>query len=371
MLKKAIPSTFSNVKALYWDESKKSVIQDLVEGYVSPQQTNGNSEAHANGDTPDTFRQSALYFLAQHYNYKLSRNLQKAMQYTEQLIEMTPKTYDYHMTKARILKHDGNPAEAAKVMNQARELDLKDRYINTKCAKYQLRNDENELALKTMSKFTRNETIGGTLGDLTEMQSLWYLTEDGEAYWRQGKLGLALKRFHAVYDAFELWQEDQFDFHSFSLRKGQIRAYMDMMRWEDQLREHPFYTRAAIDAVKVYLSLYDKPELAQDGLPAGYAALDDAERKKAMKKAKKEEERLQREDEERREADRKAAAKKANASGDDGVKKVDQDPRGVKLVETKEPLEVAMKFLQPLIEFGERTAQVQHVGFEVYLRRGE
>ena len=123
--------------------------------------------------------------------------------------------------------------------------------------------------------------------------------------------------------------------------------------------------------MKVYLSLFDKPEPSQDGLPNGYAVLDDAERKKAMKKAKKEQEKLQREDEERREADRKAAAKKANASADDGVKKVDQDPRGVKLVETKEPLEVAMKFLQPLMEFGEGNAKVQHVGFEVYLRRSE
>lgn len=340
-----------------------------MESYVSTKQVNGTDGIQTNGDHADRFQESALSFLAQHYNYKLSRNLQKAMQYVDQLIEMSPKTYDYHMTKARVLKHYGNPAEAAKVMNYARELDLKDRYINTKCAKYQLRSDENDKALGTMSKFTRNETVGGTLGDLTEMQCLWYLSEDGEAYARQGKFGLALKRFHTIFNIFEVWQEDQFDFHSFSLRKSQIRAYMDMMRWEDQLREHPFFTRGAIDAIKVYIKLCDKPDLAQDGLPADFANLDENERKKALKKAKKEQERLEREDAEKREADKRAAAKKANAESE--PKPVDADPRGAKLLETKEPLEIAMKFLQPLLEFGDHNAEAQHVGFEVYIRRSE
>src|SRR5699024_12370493 len=54
-------------------------------------------------------------------------------------------------------------------------------------------------------------------------------------YLRQRKLGLALKRLHAVYHIFDVWQEDQFDFHGFSLRKGMIRAYVDMIRWEDRL----------------------------------------------------------------------------------------------------------------------------------------
>jgi peptide alpha-N-acetyltransferase len=40
-------------------------------------------------------------------------------------------------------------------MDEARSLDIQDRYINTKCAKYQLRCDLNEEALKTMSLFTR------------------------------------------------------------------------------------------------------------------------------------------------------------------------------------------------------------------------
>lgn len=373
MLNKGVPSTFNNIKALYTDDSKRSAVETLVEGYASEKQTNGdsNSNGAVNGFHSGLFEEATLYFLAQHYNYKLSRDLVKALKYVDKLIELKPKTYDYHMTKARIWKHYGNPVEAAKVMNYARELDLKDRYINTKCAKYQLRNDENKAALATMSLFTRNETIGGPLGDLVEMQSLWFISEDGEAYLRQGKLGLALKRFHSVFDIFEIWQEDQFDFHSFSFRKGQVRAYVDMIRWEDRLHEHPFYARAAIDALKAYILIHDKPELGQEGYVRGIENMNDVERKKAMKQLKKQQEKYDKEDAERIEADRLAAAKKANASPEGEAKKIDKDPRGTKLLQTKDPLNDAMKFLTPLVEFGTRNLEAQHIGFEVYIRRSK
>ena len=326
---------------------------------------NGGANGESKDDTARWDR-SVLYFLAQHYNYKLSRDLKKALNYTEKLIELAPKTYDWHMTKARIQKHLGQPEKAAKTMNYARELDLRDRWINSKCAKYQLRNNDNDVALDTMSKFTRNEVIGGTLGDLTEMQALWYLTEDGEAYARQGRFGLALKRFQTVYNIFEQWQEDQFDFHTFSLRKAQIRAYIDMIRWEDKLRSHPYYLRAALDTINVYLILHDNPSIASlSELPKGLDP-SQANDSKAVKKAKQEEDRREAE---LRENDRKAAAKKNNMGQDGEVKKTDDDPKGLKLAQTKTPMEDSMKYLNPLIEFGGNNMQVQKVAVKVFLRR--
>ncbi|KAJ4296687.1 hypothetical protein N0V90_006735 [Kalmusia sp. IMI 367209] len=367
-LTKGVPSTHANVKALYANPEKKAVIEELVLSYASEEKkANGSVNGELNGETSDPFESSVLYFLAQHYNYALSRNLDKAMEYIDRLIEQEPKSVDYNQLKARIWKHYGDTQRAADTVNFARECDLKDRYINTKCAKYQLRNNENDKALDTMSKFTRNETVGGPLGDLHDMQCMWYLLEDGEAYLRQNKLGLALKRFTAIVDIFETWQEDQFDFHSFSLRKGQIRAYIDMIRWEDHLRNHPFFTRAALSAVDLYIRLHDNPDLVRDGKP-DLDKLEPAERKKALKKLQKEQEKAK-----KAEADRKAAAAaKATAKSEDGeIKKEDTDPQGEKLLQTKEPLEAALRFLRPMLELSPRNIDAQNIGFQVYLRRNK
>ncbi|KAJ5679455.1 N-terminal acetyltransferase A complex subunit n.t1.c1 [Penicillium macrosclerotiorum] len=356
MLKKGVPSLFANIKLLYSNPAKRDTVQALVEGYISGKST---SQQNGSAEGKDEFLASSYYFLAQHYNYHLSRNLTKAME----------MAVEYQMTKARIWKHYGNSVKAAEEMEKARLLDEKDRYINTKAAKYQLRNDENDKALDNMSKFTRNETVGGALGDLHEMQCVWYLTEDGESYLRQKKLGLALKRFHAVNTIFDTWQEDQFDFHSFSLRKGMIRAYVDMVRWEDRLRDHPFYSRMALSAVQAYLLLNDQPDLAHGPITEvnGADGQDDAERKKALKKAKKEQQRLEKIEADKREA-RKAAA--ANAKGADGeVKKEDADPLGNTLVQTKEPLKDVMKFLTPLLDLSAQNIEAQCLGFEVYIRK--
>lgn len=371
MLKKGIPSLFVNIKLLYSNPAKRDAIQALVEGYVSGKlSTQQNGSADANGDDKE-FLASSHYFLAQHYNYQLSRNLSKALENVDKALELSPETVEYQMTKARIWKHYGNPAKAAEEMEKARLLDEKDRHINTKAAKYQLRNNENDKALENMSKFTRNETVGGAMGDLHEMQCIWYLTEDGEAYLRQKKLGLALKRLHAVYAIFDTWQEDQFDFHSFSLRKGMIRAYVDMVRWEDRLREHPFYTRMALSAIKAYLLLNDQPDLVHGPMPVanGADATDDAERKKALKKAKKEQQRLEKIEADKREARKTAVSNTKNIDGE--VKKEDPDPLGNTLLQTNDPLKEAMKYLTPLLESSLPEIEAQCLGFEVYLRRGK
>ncbi|KAL1586883.1 hypothetical protein WHR41_04118 [Cladosporium halotolerans] len=381
MFRKGVPSTFANVKQLYANPSKKQTIIDLVESYTKETpEANGSAEPNGSvngseGKAPSSedialnWNLSVNYFLAQHYDYHLSRDLEKASQFVEKAIALNPLKNDYtfHMTRARIIKHKGDIPGASKAMNEAREMDPKDRYINTKCAKYQLRNDENETAIATMGMFTRKEAVGGPLGDLLDMQCVWYLIEDGESYLRQNKLALAFKRFQQVYNIFDTWTEDQFDFHSFSFRKGMIRAYVDMIRWEDTLRQHPFYSRAAQSAVKILTMLHDKPELATGGQVngSGDAAADKKAAAKARKQAEKEE------------AEKKAAAAKkatAPAKEDEGEKKKeDQDPQGKDLLKQvgEKPLDEAMKYLTPLLELSDKNAASQTAGFEVYIRRNK
>ncbi|KAG9244925.1 tetratricopeptide [Calycina marina] len=365
MLDKGVPSTFANLKRLYSDSSKLTVLPKLVHKYIEHKESNneGDEVVKVNGDTSKG-ASAAYYFLAQHYNYHLSRDLEKAIEFADRALMLEPTSVDIQMTRARIWKHYGNPIKASEIMEQARTLDTRDRHINTKAAKYYLKNDDNEAALKIMGMFTRPETVGGPLADLHDMQCMWFITEDGNSYARQGKLGLALKRFTTIHNIFDVWQEDQFDFHSFSLRKGQIRAYIDMIRWEDCLREHPFYSNAALSAIEIYLKIHDKP------LPNGTngigeeSAEDIVEKKRAAKKARKEAQK----------AERDALAKKNEANklvkdADGEPKKKDDDPDGVKLAATTEPMTDAMKFLTPLLQFSPKSIDAQIAGFEVYIRR--
>ncbi|KAI1171594.1 tetratricopeptide [Nemania sp. FL0916] len=364
MLDKGVPSTFANLKHLYTDSSKKETLESLAHSYVKSKESQPTNEGSTDGELKGM--PAGLYYLAQHYNYHLSQDLAKALEFVDRGLKLVPDNVEFYMTKARIWKHYGNTRKAAEIMDQARNLDLKDRYINTKTAKYQLRNNETARALKTMALFTRSDSPGGPLSDLIDMQSIWYLTEDGEASVRNGLIGLALKRFHAVYSIFDVWQEDQFDFHSFSLRKGQIRAYVDMIRWEDKLREHPFYTRAALGAIAAYLGLHDS-KLVVNGVngSANGTAEDEAEKKKALKKAKKEAQKAEREAAEQA---AKQDPNKPKAAASDTAKK-DDDPIGLKLASTDQPLVEATKFLLPILQFSPKNIDGQVAGFEVYIRR--
>jgi len=368
MFDKGVPSTFANLKHLYSDPQKKATLPTLAEEYLAEHQGGQDGKGQANGDS-SRGKGAALFYLAQHYNYHMSCDLAKATEFVERAIELDPKSVDFHMTKARIYKHQGDLAKASAAMDYARSLDTKDRYINSKAAKYQLRNNENEKALATMGLFTRADTNGGPIADLTDMQCMWFLTEDGEAWERRGNHAMALKRYHTIFNIFDIWQEDQFDFHTFSLRKGQVRAYIDMVRWIDRLREHPFYFRAALDAVKLYLTIHDTPAGA-NGINKNANGEDAAERKKALKKAKKEAQKVE------REAAEKAAKQDPNKAGaqkgkeGEEVKKKD-DPNGLKLAATTDPLGDSIKFLLPMLQFSPKNIEGQLVGFEVYFRRSE
>lgn len=59
------------------------------------------------------------------------------------------------MLKARVLKRLGDPYGAAKAMDEARVLDLQDRFLNTKCGKYRLRAGMADEAQEVLGLFTK------------------------------------------------------------------------------------------------------------------------------------------------------------------------------------------------------------------------
>ena len=161
-LEKGVPSLFADVKALYRDPTKRQAIQDIVEGLRE-------QVAATTGPEPTTYLWT-LYFLAQHYSY-LSEYAH-ALELLEQAIEHTPTLPELYAFKARVLKRCGDPFGAAFSLDEARVLDLQDRFLNTKCAKYRLRAGLVDEANDILGLFTKVRSQARRLPSLTVPLSL-------------------------------------------------------------------------------------------------------------------------------------------------------------------------------------------------------
>lgn len=252
-LRKGVPPLFVNVRSLYLHADKVKVITELIHGYHDSLKGTGHfSTADKEADLahePASALLWTLYFMAQHYDHL--RDTTKALEYINAAIEHTPTLIELFVTKGRIYKHAGDLVEAFKWLDEAQSLDTADRYINSKCAKYMLRANMVKEAEEICAKFTREDV--SAMENLNEMQCMWFQTECALAYQRLEKWGDALKKCHEVDRHFSEIIEDQFDFHTYCMRKMTLRAYVGLLRLEDVLRQHPFYFKAARCAIEVNL----------------------------------------------------------------------------------------------------------------------
>ncbi|KAF9551479.1 N-alpha-acetyltransferase 16, NatA auxiliary subunit [Mortierella hygrophila] len=366
MLRKGVPSLFVNIKTLYSDSAKQAAVEKLVLGYLIALDKSRGFDHSGAVVEPPTALLWTLYFLAQHFDFK--RETEQALGYINRAIEHTPTLVELYMAKGRILKHAGDHVAAMAALNEARELDLQDRFINTKCTKYMLRADNMTDAEKTTILFTRAD-IPNPLNDLVDMQTQWFSLEAGESNVRQGQIGRALKRFHQIDKHFNDYTEDQFDFHTYCLRKMTLRAYVSMVRLEDQLRSHPYYVRAAQDAVQCYVRLFDKPDGSESEEMEG---MTEAEKKKFRSKQRKAELKAQQEAEEKKKKAATTAAETAKkAGGNAAAAKGDEDPEGTKYTKCEDPLGEALKFLQPLQQLADTRIETHLMAFEIYVRKNK
>jgi len=134
-----------------------------------------------------------LHFLAQLYDFK--GDTAKALEFVAEAIAHTPTVVEVAQARARIFKHAGDLQKAMECINQARELDLQDRYINTKCTKYMIRNDHLAEAEATIGLFTKADS---EINALVDLQCMWFAIETGRSHLRQKNYGKALKKFHQV-----------------------------------------------------------------------------------------------------------------------------------------------------------------------------
>uniref|UniRef100_A0A8D1TUK6 N-alpha-acetyltransferase 16, NatA auxiliary subunit n=1 Tax=Sus scrofa TaxID=9823 RepID=A0A8D1TUK6_PIG len=325
---KGCPPLFTTLKSLYYDAEKISIIQELVTNYEASLKKCDLFSPYESGEKePPTTLLWVQYFLAQHFDKLGQYSL--ALDYINAAIASTPTLIELFYMKAKIYKHIGNLREAAKWMDEAQSLDTADRFVNSKCAKYMLRANMIKEAEEMCSKFTRH--------------------------------------FFEITD-------DQFDFHTYCLRKMTLRAYIDLLRLEDVLRRHAFYFRAARSAIEIYLKLYDNPltceskqqEINAENLSAKELKKMLSKQRRAQKKAKLEEERKYTERERQQKNQKKKKDEEEEETSD-----LKEELTPEKLERIENPLEEAIKFLIPLKNLVADNIDTHLLAFEIYFRKGK
>lgn len=125
-----------------------------------------------------------------------------------------------------------------------------------------IRNGDIEQAEQILSLFTR-KAAQSSASDLCDMEAIWFMREEAKAFNENGDYGMALKRLHQVFDTFTVWEEDQYDFHIYCLRKYTIRSYLTTLKLEDELRQDKNYIDSAVEAARTYIKLYDDLSLVE------------------------------------------------------------------------------------------------------------
>jgi tetratricopeptide (TPR) repeat protein len=150
-LRRGVPSLFIGLKSLYTSADKRKIVDQVFRATHESLSTKHTFTGSEEKELPST-ELWAKYLLAQH----LDRigEYHAALDHVTKAVEHTPTVIELYVLRAKILKHAGDIQGAWAQYDKAREMDLADRYLNTKATLYALRADLIETAEKTIALFT-------------------------------------------------------------------------------------------------------------------------------------------------------------------------------------------------------------------------
>ena len=231
-----MPSFFNNIKFIYQYPQQKSKIP-LIESILTSNIAQIESSKSLTQEILELNTDNSLinitpifiwvyYFSAQHFD--ILGNAEKALEYINKAIKLTPSVVEFYMVKSRILKHNLLFEEAVSAMNKAKELDLSDRYLNAKHAKSIIRNGSVDDGTNVMMEFVKNPLLEE---NMQRYQCLWFKVETGIAYLKEGKLLLAHRMFRGILDNFKEMFEDQSDFYNYCLRRFMLNDFFSFINY--------------------------------------------------------------------------------------------------------------------------------------------
>lgn len=246
--RKGIPSLFAELRHLYKDAGKVKVIERLLLSNLESLEKSGTFAGSMMLENPCCLLWNYI-LLAQHFD-KIG-NLDAALEYINKSITHTPTLIELYLTKAKILKHKFAHNDAYQltekvcssrkiasvslpltlVFLQARMMDLADRYLNNKSIKYALRCGQVEQAYNLLRLFLKDPSEGNPF----ELQTLWFETAQSEILLKRGDYTQAMRMLKFVQKAFFEIHEDQFDFHTYCIRRFNLNTYQRLISYESNV----------------------------------------------------------------------------------------------------------------------------------------
>lgn len=174
--------------------------------------------------------------------------------------------------------------------------------------------------------------------DLVDMQCMWFAIEGGFSMMRSNQFGAALNKFHQISKHFQDIVDDQFDFHTYCLRKLTIRSYLNLLSLEDDLHNQKYYVRAIEGAVECYIKLHDDPILLKSQIELIHK--------------------------------KKQSSVAGKSKSRELVEKEQQKSTGLEYLQAADLLEEALKLLKPVMRLGKMSKKICDLAFQIFLRKG-
>jgi peptide alpha-N-acetyltransferase len=167
------------------------MIVELADGFAASLEAEAKFASGGESEEPPETLLWARYLRAG--LCELSGEHGRGLELLDRCLDHTPAACDVHELRARLLRSSGGAAQAAECLDQARELDKQDRYMNNLTTQYLLRAGMEDRAIRTISLFAKHE--GSPEQNLFDMQCSWYELEVAELLFRKQEWGRSLKKY--------------------------------------------------------------------------------------------------------------------------------------------------------------------------------
>lgn len=233
-LEKGIPSLVNDIeKMISTDEVKFKVVKETFEKYLGTIQ----DDLTIDGEEQDPLQECfLLFFLSQ--THFIEGDYVKALEFIDQSIEHTPTFIEAWQFKAKILIGLGDSKAAEVAFKKAMSLDTADRFLNAECAKYVLKNGNQEEANEIMKRWSVDQSSEEISS--FDFQNMWYEVESGNAHYAHKRYLEAFQMFYFLERHIITMHQDFYDFHFFTMRKFMMRSYVGIADLQDSLRRNPY-----------------------------------------------------------------------------------------------------------------------------------